>query len=528
MSHEPNTTLSTSQEALKEKPGWTWGHGLLVVVIVAMFSLITIFLIRFNSLVNDVQASTRVYSTLQEIASDDMVESAELNILLERIEAAEGRALSYFSLFEGLGFFITVVGLLVALVGIFAGFTFASRLREFREMEKEYTEKIYQIEKDSRNTFEELETNLRDTSQNIQANYNKQLQELEQKWQESVKENQKIRTDFSSENSRLRTRFQEVAAKASLSLSLTPLARQQYQSGDLKGALETYQRAAKLEEEELSQDQQQRINPVLYYHIGYILTNLNQLEEAEVHLEKALIFDENLQHARAALGYVYRRMGDVYDRRAKVQNLSDDERLNTLKKRNDLYAKAAKNLQTALINMPHLIDDDNESWYGALAGLYKRLGEFDKAKVYYKEAAKITPQSSYPVVNLALIRLIEVGDTEEVRELFRDVERLARYELQAELDNYWAYGDLLTAQLVLRHDEKAIRNTLAELKKILPEDNRSEVVPRIETTLNEISDIYVANDQEIPLMEMVLDELNTLYTSADNKTNKISTEQPDS
>jgi len=38
---------------------------------------------------------------------------------------------------------------------------------------------------------------------------------------------------------------------------------------------------------------------------------------------------------------------------------------------------------------------------------------------------------------------------------FRRVERLARGEVQAEVDNYWAYADLLTSRLALGKVEEA-------------------------------------------------------------------------
>ncbi len=53
---------------------------------------------------------------------------------------------------------------------------------------------------------------------------------------------------------------------------------------------------------------------------------------------------------------------------------------------------------------------------------------------------------------------------------YRRVERLARGETQAEVDNYWAHADLLTAQLALGRIKEA-EQSLISVMDIAPVDS---------------------------------------------------------
>jgi len=195
----------------------------------------------------------------------------------------------------------------------------------------------------------------------------------------------------------------------------------------------------------------------------------NELERAEEYLQRAVKLDPSYDHARAALGFVYRRMG---------------EKAGDQKARAEFFEKARQLLEQALSNSNRLVDDDGESWYGALAGLYRRQGKLKDAVFYYEKAAEVTPHSSYPFLNLAMLHLRE-GNRDFIG-MFRKVERLARQEIQAELNNYWGYGDLLTAQLVLGKFDDA-RQELRNLLETIPPGAR-DILPRIRETLQNLSD----------------------------------------
>jgi tetratricopeptide (TPR) repeat protein len=111
-------------------------------------------------------------------------------------------------------------------------------------------------------------------------------------------------------------------------------------------------------------------------------------------------------------------------------------------------------LLQALRISPSLVDDDGESWWGSLGGLYRRRGQVEQAITAYERAAKVTPHSSYPFSNLALLYM-QTDNRAKMLETYKRVERLARGETQAEVDNYWAYADLLTSQLALGKTKEA-------------------------------------------------------------------------
>jgi tetratricopeptide (TPR) repeat protein len=95
------------------------------------------------------------------------------------------------------------------------------------------------------------------------------------------------------------------------------------------------------------------------------------------------------------------------------------------------------------------VDDDGESWWGSLGGLYRRRGQIDQAIFAYNKAAEVDPNSSYAFSNLALLYM-QRNEAEKMVDTYHQVERLAQAEVQADVDNYWAYADLLTSRLALK------------------------------------------------------------------------------
>lgn len=215
----------------------------------------------------------------------------------------------------------------------------------------------------------------------------------------------------------------ESASNASLALALLPVGERQYRAQDYGGALDTYLRALKLDPE----------NPVIHYRIGYVYTQSGELEKAEEHLSRSLELDPQFIPARAARGYVYRRMGD---------------KMPPSVERDLMHNRAEENFLEALRTSPKLMDEDGESWWGSLGGLYRRRGQIEQAINAYERCTEVTPQSSYPFSNLALL-YAQTQNREKMLETYRRVEKLAAMEVQADVDNYWAYADLIVARLAL-------------------------------------------------------------------------------
>lgn len=256
-----------------------------------------------------------------------------------------------------------------------------------------------------------------------------ELGELRQRFESAIAEREASLQEMSTTLLQSLEHQRRATEQSTLALSLLPLGERQYRAQDLQGAADTYARALKLDED----------NPLIHYRLGYVYVQSGQLEDAERHLQRALSIDPEFHLAMAALGYVYRRIGDKLP-----EGIDRDEMLN----------KAESHLLKALRLSPKLVDDDSESWWGSLGGLYRRRGQMDQAIHAYEQAAKVTPHSSYPFSNLAMLYM-QRHSKEQMLNTFRRVERLARGEVQAEVDNYWAYADLLTSRLALGKTEEA-------------------------------------------------------------------------
>lgn len=332
--------------------------------------------------------------TIDEVRAQQVAQDADdaRRSMEEAARYAED-ASRFLGIFEAISVAIAIAGGSLGVIGVTRLFSAQSELAKARQrVDAELT--------DLRNRFQ---TELTEKENALQAMSTTLLQSLE--------------------------RQRKATEQATLALSLLPLGERQYRAQDLQGAADTYMRALKLDED----------NPLIHYRLGYVYVQSGQLSDAERHLQQALSIDPEFHLAMAALGYVYRRIGDKLP-----EGLERDEMLN----------KAEAHLIKALRLSPKLVDDDSESWWGSLGGLYRRRGQIDQAIYAYEQAAKVTPHSSYPFSNLAMLYMGR-HNREQMLQTFRRVERLARGEVQAEVDNYWAYADLLTSRLALGKIDEA-------------------------------------------------------------------------
>ena len=242
----------------------------------------------------------------------------------------------------------------------------------------------------------------------------------------------------------LRESLERSTGNATLALSFLPLGESQYKSGDFRGALDIYHRALRLDP----------INPIINYRLGYAYIQSGMLDEAEKHLQAALSREPDFAPALATLGYVYRRRAEKMDESIeRVQFLNEAER----------------NLVQALAISPKLVDDDGESWWGSLGGLYRRRGQIQEAIYAYTQAADVTPASSYAFSNLALLYMHE-KDRDRMLDTYKQVEKLAADEVQADVNNYWAFTDLVTSRLALGEAELA-NKALESVFMTTPDDS---------------------------------------------------------
>jgi tetratricopeptide (TPR) repeat protein len=296
---------------------------------------------------------------------------------------------------------------------------------------------------------------------------------LRKEFEDEIEQRRKELTDLNTLLRQSAAEQKRESARATLALSLLPLGERQYRAQDLKGAYDTYLRALDLDGN----------NPVIHYRLGYVAVQSDRFEDAERHLKRTLEIDPEFTLAKAALGFTYRRMTDTMADSAE---------------RDLLYNKAENCFLEALQKSPKLVDDDGEAWWGSLGGLYRRRGQIEQAIKAYERAAEVTPYSSYPFSNLAMLYM-RTKDHDGMMKMFRRVERIATAETQAEVDNYWAYADVLTSRLAMGKMEntedllaimfeiapketdyplESLANTLERLMESMGGENRAPQIPQ--------------------------------------------------
>jgi tetratricopeptide (TPR) repeat protein len=391
--------------------------------------------------------ATQVYLRAQEAA--DSAAEAQTAADDARTQAGEmmDMAGNLFGLFEGV---TAVAGILIPVLAVVAGFVGFNRLTQ---AQNELTAAKERFEKEMQEKQDEL---------------------------------QKVRQALidSAEAQR------QNASNANLALSLLTLGERQYRSQDFAGALETYRRALELDPNSL----------ITHYRLGYVYVQSGVLDQAEFHLNRALEIERDFAPALAALGYVYRRIGEKMPR-----GVDRDEILN----------KAESLLLRGLKLQPKLVDDDNESWWGSLGGLYRRRGQTDEAISAYERAAEVTPQSSYAYSNLALLYLHR-ENRDKMLKTYQRVEQLAYGETLAEVDNYWANADLLVARLALGKVAEA-EPVLATVLEIAPKDS-----PYVfESLLDTLQRLHRAlgpgqGEHLMPFIEVIREQITARSSAAAN------------
>ncbi|MEO8609443.1 MAG: tetratricopeptide repeat protein [Chloroflexota bacterium] len=214
-------------------------------------------------------------------------------------------------------------------------------------------------------------------------------------------------------------------------LSLLQLGEQQLEARNIQSALRTYQEAYALDPE----------NPATNYFLGYLYTENRQIDKGIEHLKHALIQNEQYPPAEASLAYALRLQADKMTDPAEKQQR---------------YAESEQMFLRALSQDPAVRDINGESFQAVLGGLYKRLNRMDEAIEAYKAAELVTPQNSYPVVNLATLYYLR-GDLEQAKQYYERSEAISTRMLDVNPFDYWTRFDLSSAQLVLGNLEQAKR-----------------------------------------------------------------------
>lgn len=328
--------------------------------------------------------------------------------VLERAEQAAELAFNLLGLFEALSLAITIGGVVITVFGLTRFTTASNELEEARKL----------VERELEEARTRFDTAIGQRESELEA----------------------MRTALETEVREDRQK----TADALLANALIPLGERQYKTSDYKGALSTYDRALELDP----------LNPVINQRLGYVYTQTGDLEKAKLHYERAIEREKNFAPALAGLGYVYRRFGENLGNELSKGYFSEDVRLHKTIERDQLLNRSEELLLQALQLSPKLVDDDGESYWGILGGLYKRRGQIDQALEAYRKVTEVTPQSSYGYGNLALLYQ-KKNDRVAMIKTYEKVEQIASKEADAEAGNFWGYSDLVVSSFAIGKAEQA-------------------------------------------------------------------------
>ncbi len=248
-------------------------------------------------------------------------------------------------------------------------------------------------------------------------NYRKQLDEATQKIEDM--------------QSQLKEQAEQIRGKAEgavRALTLLQLGEQQLSERNLNAALRTYEEAYSLDPD----------NRATNYFLGYLYTQVKNVEDGIRHF------------AEAALAYALR---------LKAEHETND----TKQKRG--YAEAEELFLKALQDDHQVRDINGESIWAVLGGLYKKQNRTADAINAYLEAEKVTPQNSYPVVNLAVLHFIE-GDAPLAEKYFMRSVIISERKLDGNPFDYWSRFDLAVAQLVLGETSEAMKQVALAVQSL--------------------------------------------------------------
>jgi tetratricopeptide (TPR) repeat protein len=235
------------------------------------------------------------------------------------------------------------------------------------------------------------------------------------------------------------TQIQERVSRSNRALALMQLGEQQLEFRNIYGALKLYQKAFELDSN----------NPAINYFLGELYLHTKAIEQGRDHLDRATAEGKDYAPIEAAYGYALRLQAEREPNEAR---------------RNLLYAQAETQFRKALLIDENVLNLLRESVYGWLGGLYKRQKAYDKAIEAYQMAHRVTPQSSYPVINLANLYYAQ-GQIPLARDYYRQSEFNAGQKLERNPGDYWALLNRIVARLALGRQEDALADLRALMER---------------------------------------------------------------
>jgi tetratricopeptide (TPR) repeat protein len=180
-------------------------------------------------------------------------------------------------------------------------------------------------------------------------------------------------------------------------------------------------------------------NRAANYYLGELYIIRRDLDRAIDLLKRAQPDGEVFPPAEAALAYALRLHGET------LSNQDD---------RNRYYAEAEQRYLRALDIESGARDIHDASVWAGLGALYRRQRRYDDAFRCYDKAEKVTPYSTYPLINLAILHLRR-GELEQARKHFRTVVMISERRLETNPMDEWTRYDAITGNLGLDQGERA-------------------------------------------------------------------------
>ncbi len=293
--------------------------------------------------------------------------------------------------------------------------------------------------------------NLRDLRQDLESQANNNQERIEAVFTQRETELERLTADLSTLASESREQMGELsttiserleqarqeAENAFRVLSLQLLAEQQVRARNYDSAIVMLLEAYELEPRNQSTN----------YLLGYLYIAKRQFEDALRFLRQALDAAPQFAPSLAAMGLAQRRLGDQ----------QEDPDL-----RNRYWAEAEVSLGRALQMESAMLDADGESYWGTLGGLYRRQSRYEDAVRAYERAVEVTPNSSYPMGNLAVLYKC-TGKDEQALEMFGKVEKTVERIIEDSPGDWWARLDYAQSLLAQDKDKQAF----AEYQEII-------------------------------------------------------------
>jgi tetratricopeptide (TPR) repeat protein len=334
---------------------------------------------------------------------------------------------SFMTFLEAAGVIVTILGVLIGGLAAYRSINISSRLSEIEEAKTD----IFETRGEYNSVLAELRTTI-SQAEITQTQANIRQQTLENLLSEALELQTNLENKLRDQNNQL-----------GRALSLAQLGARQTQLGNKTGALNIFREAAEIVKN----------NPMIHYFMGDLYLRLGDYHEGSKNLKITIEQEPNFLPAKLALAYALRLEGDR-DKHLRAERYKQAEELFM-----EVYASDKDR---------DLLDVTGESAYGALAGLYKRMGQYDKAREFYEHCETITPYSSYPIVNLGLLyyshgehlTIPEKFAGQDTRSIalhyFETTRKRAIYAITISSADHWRFFDLIVSETVLMDTDDKI------------------------------------------------------------------------